>query len=68
MSAEPWYAVSENDIFPQELVKFLLPEGEWRDLFAKHHQPLYTAKFWNDLKDLHQRGELVDIQPYEENL
>lgn len=68
MSAEPWFAVSENDIFPQELVKFLLPEGEWRDLFAQHHQPLYTATFWNDLKDLHQRGELVDIQPYKENL
>lgn len=68
MSAEPWYAVSDNDIFPQELVKFLLPEGEWRDLFAKHHQPLYTAKFWNDLKQLHQNGELVDIQPYVENL
>jgi isocitrate dehydrogenase kinase/phosphatase len=68
MSAEPWYAVSDNDIFPQELVKFLLPEGEWRDLFAKHHEPLYTAKFWNDLKQLHQKGELVDIQPYVENL
>lgn len=68
MSAEPWYAVSDNDIFPQELVKFLLPEGDWRDLFAKHHQPLYTAKFWNDLKTLHQKGELVDIQPYCENL
>ena len=68
MSAEPWYAVSENDIFPQELVKFLLPEGEWRNLFATHHQQLYTARFWNELKELHQRGELVDIQPYEENL
>jgi isocitrate dehydrogenase kinase/phosphatase len=68
MSAEPWYAVSENDIFPQELVKFLLPEGDWRNLFAKHHQELYTAKFWNDLKALHESGALVDIQPYEENL
>lgn len=68
MSAEPWYAVSDNDIFPQELVKFLLPEGEWRNLFAQHHQPLYTAKFWNDLKEMHQNGELVDIQPYRENL
>jgi isocitrate dehydrogenase kinase/phosphatase len=68
MSAEPWYAVSENDIFPQELVKFLLPEGEWRNLFAQHHQVLYTAKFWNDLKNLHQSDVLVDIQPYEENL
>jgi isocitrate dehydrogenase kinase/phosphatase len=68
MSAEPWFAVNENDIFPQELVKFLLPEGTLRDKFAAHHQELYTAAFWNDLKQFHQRGELVDIQPYKSNL
>ncbi len=68
MGAEPWFAVNENDIFPQELVKFLLPEGELRNLFATHHQELYTATFWNSLQQFHQRGELVDIQPYKANL
>jgi isocitrate dehydrogenase kinase/phosphatase len=68
MSAEPWFAVNENDIFPQELVKFLLPEGTLRDKFATNHQELYTATFWNSLKQFHQRGELVDIQPYQSNL
>jgi isocitrate dehydrogenase kinase/phosphatase len=68
MSAEPWYAIQENDIFPQELVKFLLPEGEWRNLFAQHHAQLYTAAFWNKMKKIHERGELIDIQPYIDNL
>jgi isocitrate dehydrogenase kinase/phosphatase len=68
MSAEPWYAVNENDIFPQELVKFLLPAGPLRDSFAIDHQELYTATFWNRLKSLHQNGEVVDIQPYVANL
>lgn len=68
MSAEPWYAVNENDIFPQELVKFLLPAGPLRDRFAIDHQELYTAAFWNRLKNLHQNGEVVDIQPYVANL
>ncbi|MCA6406376.1 MAG: bifunctional isocitrate dehydrogenase kinase/phosphatase, partial [Cytophagales bacterium] len=68
MSAEPWYAVNENDIFPQELVKFLLPAGPLRDRFAIDHQELYTATFWNRLKSLHQNGEVVDIQPYVANL
>jgi isocitrate dehydrogenase kinase/phosphatase len=68
MSAEPWFAVNESDIFPQELVKFLLPEGRLRNIFATHHQELYTATFWNSLKQFHQGGELVDIQPYQSNL
>jgi isocitrate dehydrogenase kinase/phosphatase len=68
MSAEPWYAVNDNDIFPQELVKFLLPAGPLRDRFAVNHQELYTATFWNRLKHLHQNGEVVDIQPYVANL
>lgn len=68
MSAEPWYAVNESDIFPEELVKFLLPEGEHRNLFAAHHQELYTARFWNELKKFHQEDQVVDIQPYEQNL
>lgn len=68
MSAEPWYAVNENDIFPQELVKFLLPAGPLRDRFAIDHHELYTAAFWNRLKSLHQNGEVVDIQPYVANL
>lgn len=68
MNAEPWYAVNENDIFPQELVKFLLPAGPLRDRFAIDHQELYTAAFWNRLKNLRQNGEVVDIQPYVANL
>jgi len=68
MSAEPWYAVNDSDIFPEELVKFLLPAGPLRDCFAMDHQELYTAAFWNRLKNLHQNGEVVDIQPYVANL
>jgi isocitrate dehydrogenase kinase/phosphatase len=68
MNAEPWYAVNESDIFPEELVKFLLPAGPLRDCFAMDHQELYTAAFWNRLKNLHQNGEVVDIQPYVANL
>jgi isocitrate dehydrogenase kinase/phosphatase len=68
MSAEPWYAVNDSDVFPQELVKFLLPAGPLRDRFAIDHQELYTAAFWNRLKQLHQSGEVVDIQPYVANL
>lgn len=68
MSGEPWYAVNENDIFPEELVKFLLPVGPLRDRFAINHKELYTATFWNRLKSLHQNGEIVDIQPYSANL
>jgi len=56
------------DIFPQELVKFLLPAGPLRDRFAIDHQELYTAAFWNRLKNLRQNGEVVDIQPYVANL
>ena len=68
LSAEPWYAVNENDIFPEEMVRFLLPDGPLRIIFSTYHETLYTASFWNRLKEFHQRAEIVDIRPYKANL
>ena len=37
MSAEPWYAVGPNDVFPEEFATFLLGDPQVREVFMKHH-------------------------------
>ncbi|TAH26594.1 MAG: hypothetical protein EAZ07_03815 [Cytophagales bacterium] len=50
-SAEPSYHVAPEDVFPQEFEKFLIPNGTLKDVFIKHHKELFTARFWQDLKE-----------------
>lgn len=50
-SAEPSYHVAPEDIFPQEFEKFLIPNGLLKDVFIKHHKELFTAQYWQALKE-----------------
>jgi isocitrate dehydrogenase kinase/phosphatase len=64
MDPEPWFAVAENDIFPEEFRRFLGLPSELTELFQRHHGELFTVTFWRDLQDRHRRGELMDFFPY----
>jgi isocitrate dehydrogenase kinase/phosphatase len=64
MSAEPWFSVRQNDIFPEEFPQFLrLPETARSSLFA-HHANLFSAAFWRSLQERLRAGELPEIFPY----
>ena len=64
MSAEPWFSVRQNDIFPEEFPQFLrLPEAARSSLFA-HHADLFSAAFWRSLQERLRAGELPEIFPY----
>lgn len=54
MRPEPWYYVGENDIFPEEFIKFLSMDQELRTVFLSTHGELLTAKYWKDIQTLHQ--------------
>ncbi len=62
--SEPWIVVHENDIFPEELENFMVPEGPYRQLFREHHGDLFGTDFWNHWKDFHKNKGFTDIQPY----
>lgn len=67
MSAEPWFYVGENDVFPEEFLSFLgLPE-RLRGAFVAAHGEILTAAFWRRMQARHRAGEIVDIFPYGES-
>ena len=64
ISAEPWFSVRENDIFPEEFPRFLaLPEAAQTELF-KHHADLFTADYWRNVQAKLRAGDLPEIFPY----
>lgn len=60
--------VLENDIFPEELLKFLLPEGPLREAFLTEHADLFSVDFWEYWKQFNQQGKFIDLQPYQPNI
>ncbi len=66
MSSEPWFSVEENDVFPEELDRFLGLDGELREVFEEHHADLFQVDFWRAMQEAHEAGEVVNVIPYEE--
>jgi len=63
-AGEPWFYVSERDIFPEEFRSFLgLPE-DLLQAFLEHHAELLGPAFWWRMQELHARGEVLDVYPY----
>ena len=64
MSAEPWFSVRENDIFPEEFPRFLgLPDSARAALFEKHAD-LFRADFWRSVQQRLRAGEILEVFPY----
>jgi isocitrate dehydrogenase kinase/phosphatase len=64
MSADPWFGVGENDIFPEEFTRFLGIRGELREVFDYHHSDLFGVRFWTRAQDRLSTGEVIEIFPY----
>jgi isocitrate dehydrogenase kinase/phosphatase len=67
MSAEPWYPVASNDVFPEEFGPFLLAGGKVRECFLASHGDLLTPEFWNETKARIAAGHIEDVFPYPES-
>ncbi|MDA8140693.1 MAG: bifunctional isocitrate dehydrogenase kinase/phosphatase [Desulfobacteraceae bacterium] len=64
LSAEPWFMVGENDVFPEEFAAFLALAPDLRRIFMKHHGELLTPEFWQHTQDQIRAGVLTPILPY----
>jgi isocitrate dehydrogenase kinase/phosphatase len=64
MSAEPWYTIGKNDVFPEQLGTFLLGNPKVRKYFMKHHADLLTPQFWQARKQRIIEGHIEDVFPY----
>lgn len=64
MSAEPWYSVAPNDVFPEEFSSFLLIDPEIRKAFMKHHRDLLDAEYWKGVQRDIEQEKQRDVFPY----
>jgi len=64
LSADTWFAVSEEDVFPEELHRFLGFDGELREAFLREHGDLFGVGFWHCVQERLGRGEVIDFFPY----
>jgi isocitrate dehydrogenase kinase/phosphatase len=64
LSAEPWFGVGENDVFPEEFRNFIGLQGVLREVFLEHHKDLFDVHFWHQVQSRISGGETIDIFPY----
>ncbi len=64
MLADTWYYVSENDIFPEEFIRFLSMNDKLKSEFLNFHKDLLTAEYWRDIQNQHKEGEVSLVVPY----
>jgi isocitrate dehydrogenase kinase/phosphatase len=67
-SREPWFSVGPNDVFPEEFVKFLFPEGRGRDLFLRENADIARPEFWLATQDRIRAGIQDDVFPYPQDI
>jgi isocitrate dehydrogenase kinase/phosphatase len=64
MSAEPWFAVNEEDVFPETFINYLPFSGDQREAFLALHSELLRGQFWRQVQGRIQSGEFLEVMPY----
>lgn len=64
LSAEPWYYVGPDDLFPEEFFPFLGVPERLEAPFLEEHGDLFAPDFWRDMQERLRAGEMADFFPY----
>jgi isocitrate dehydrogenase kinase/phosphatase len=64
LSSTPTFGVGPNDIFPEELPRFLGLSNQLRSTFDESHGDLFDVTFWQGVQDRLEAGEIIEILPY----
>lgn len=64
LAATPNYGVGPNDVFPEELPRFLGLGDDLRAAFDERHADLFEPGFWKDVQQRIAAGEIIEILPY----
>ncbi len=59
-----WY-VNDNDIFPEEFLRFLSLRASLRETFLHYHSDLLSSSFWRNIRQRHIDGNPTPVIPYE---
>ncbi len=60
----PAYGVGPNDVFPEELQRFLGLRRDLHDAFHEVHADLFEPDFWQTIQARLEAGETIEILPY----
>ncbi|KAA8995352.1 bifunctional isocitrate dehydrogenase kinase/phosphatase [Affinibrenneria salicis] len=64
LSADPWYSVATDDVFPEEFRHFLCGDVRIRKLFEEMHSELFSADYWRGLQRRILAGHVEDVYAY----
>ena len=64
LRSTPSIGVGPNDIFPEELPRFLGLNPELRAAFDQRHSDLFDVEFWHGVQRRLEAGEIIEILPY----
>lgn len=64
LSSTPSFGVGPNDVFPEELPRFLGLSKELRATFDEIHGDLFDIDFWQGVQSRLTAGEIIEILPY----
>ncbi len=67
-SAEPWYSIAPNDVFPEEFSTFLLTNPRVKKIFMRYHKDLLDARYWQQKQQNIKDGIFEDVFPYQQHL
>ena len=64
MSADAWYSVAPNDVFPEEFRRFLFGRRRIKQMFTDMHGELFDPAYWKNLQEAIVQGQVMDVFPY----
>ena len=68
MSAEPYWSVGPNDVFPEQFARFLVTDPAAREIFLERHADLMDPEFWSGKQARVRAGVQEDVFPYPEEV
>jgi len=64
LSADAWFYVGPDDVFPEEFRVTMGLSDALMDAFEAAHGDLFTAKWWSDIQARIEDGQVLPILPY----
>jgi isocitrate dehydrogenase kinase/phosphatase len=64
IAAEPYWRVSETDVFPEQFDHFLVSHPRAREMFYEYHRDLLDPEFWKAKQAAVRAGMQEDVFPY----
>jgi len=66
-ASEPWFAVGDNDFFPQQFESFVASQPKFREKFLEQHAELLQPAYWRGVQRDIARGRRLDVFPYQQH-